>query len=100
MLGGGPISTPSVSITAEPSGTVCTVTVTTTTKADIPWTDVTIGLHNISDATELTAPTKPTGTVSGGDLISITDLVDTKQYRVTSVYTSTGGTMGTATWTQ
>ena len=102
MLGGGPSSTPTCSMTATPSDTNCSVTVASVTQSNVLWADVTLVLHNITDAYEMATPTEPVGdtTVSGGDLIRITGLVDGKSYRITMIYDNTGGTMGTASWTQ
>ena len=102
MLGGGPSSTPSVSMVATPSGTSCSVTVASVTSSGVLWADVSLVLHNLTTAEQMTAPAEPVGdtTVSGGDLIQITGLTDGSQYRVTMVYDSTGSTMGTSTWTQ
>ena len=103
MLGGGPSSTPSVSLIATPSGTSCSVTVASVTQSGVLWGDVTIVYHNITDAFEITPSATLPGdatTITGGDLIAITGLTEDTQYRVTMVFDNTGGTMGTATWTQ
>jgi flagellin-like protein len=103
MLGGGPSSTPSVSMTASPSGTNATVTVASVTQSGIPWTDVTVVFHCITNATQMDDDvTSPVGDtiVSGGDLLAFTGLTDNYNYRVTMVYDNTGSTMGTCSWTQ
>jgi len=103
MLGGGPSSTPSASMTATPSGTNCSVTIASVTQSGISWDDVHLVLHNISAATEMTAPAEPVGsdnTVTGGDLIQVENLGNNFQYRVTMIYDNTGSTMGTVQWVQ
>ena len=104
IIGPGTGATPSVSITAAPSGGACIITVGTPTQSDIQWADCWYNLVNISSASAQTDSTVvwPTTTmVRGGDIISISNaLADNAQYRLTLVYNSTGGTMGTVTWTQ
>ena len=111
MLGGGTQSTPSVSLTADSSGTSCLLTIGTITQTGILWSDVEWTCVDVTDAVELsdvtdiavTLPTLTT-TISGGDIINIatggTELEDGNQYRFTLSFIPTGGSMGTVTWTQ
>jgi FlaG/FlaF family flagellin (archaellin) len=105
MLGGGTQKTPSVGISADPSGTSCVVEVSTVTETGVAWSDCSVTLTNLTTAEEIAgmAPTLPSGTISGGDVISVPGsgtLTSGSEYRVTLSYTPTGGSMGTVTWTQ
>jgi len=113
MLGGGTQSTPSVSLTAAPgSGHDCLLTVGTITETGILWSDCDFTIVDVTDTDELTNGTDVDvawsgGTVTGGDIITIIETggtsgfcVEGNQYRFTLSYSTTGGTMGTVTWTQ
>jgi flagellin-like protein len=100
MMGGGIESTPSLSLTKDISDTSIILTIGTITDTGVNWTDAALTFVNITDGTEETPPTKPTGTISGGDIILISNLVDLNEYRLTITYVPTGGTMGTISWTQ
>ena len=102
MMGGGVESTPSLSMTKDLGATTCIITIGTITETGILWSDVSATLVNITNTSEMSAPTLPTGTttITGGDIISISGLVDNREYRLTLVYTPTGGTMGTISWVQ
>jgi hypothetical protein len=93
--------TPTCSLTADPTGTSCVITIATISESGIDWSsDVEIYLTDITSPGIMPSPTSPTGYVSGGDQILIYDLVDNYEYRFTLVYTPTGGTMGSVSWTQ
>ena len=120
MLGGGVRSTPAVSMTNAANKANCTLTIGTPTATDIQWTDVWYTLVDNTDARQIysttlngvqyaviTLPTS--GVVTGGQIMTIKcnapytatfPLVDNHAYRFTLVYNTTGGTMGTVTWTQ
>ena len=122
MLGGGVQSTPAVSMTNSASAHNCTITIGTPTDSAIEWADCWYTLVDITDAEEIThnAATEgdvdhvvmklPSATyVTGGQVILIQNcnnyqatwpLIDNHEYRFTLVYNTTGGTMGTVTWTQ
>ena len=106
MLGSGPGSTPSVSITSAPSGKNCIVTVATPTSASIQWSGVWFNLVNVTGGgaqslTNSIVVIPRTGVVRGGDIITVTGGLKTQcQYTVTLVYNTTGGTMGSVTWSQ
>jgi len=108
IIGTGTGSTPTVSILASPSDEDCLITVGTPTEADIKWDDCWYNLVNITGAKTHTGFTItngwPTGdeTISGGDVIGLNpgNLHDGSKYSFTLVYNTTGGTMGTVTWTQ
>lgn len=100
MMGGAVKKTPSVGLTASPSGTNCTVEVSTVTETGVSWDDCSATLVDITTATPASAPGLPSGTISGGDVISITGLNPGDEYRLTLSYNVTGGTMGSVTWTQ
>ena len=103
MLGSGTKETPTVGLTAEATGEVCAVTISTVSKADIAWADVETTLTNVSGAKAHGTDPTVSGTyvtLSGGQIISCTNLDDGFDYRLTLTYESTGGTMGTVTWTQ
>lgn len=105
LIGPGTGATPTVSVTAEASGTNCSITVGTPSEAGIAWSDCWYTLTNVTGANEHTTgviDNWPTGTISGGDIISINpgNFQDNSQYRFTLSYNTTGGTMGTVTWTQ
>jgi len=111
MLGGGTSSTPSISMTAEPSSddTSCLITVGTITETGVAWSDIAATLTDIDAGSEITINNynwQPSGTVSGGDICNLanadlgTNFVAGHQYRFTLAYNATGGTMGTVKWTQ
>ena len=113
MMGGGVQSTPSISMTAEPAAddTSVLVTIGTVTDTGIAWTDVSGTLANVTSGTEMTIADltwRPTGTISGGDIIQLSNAVDLvanplqggSKYRFTLSYDVTGGSMGTVTWNQ
>jgi len=125
MLGGGVQSTPAVSMTNAASKENCTVTIGTPTATNIEWANVWYTLVDNTDAkqiywcgaglgdtTHCTITLPSSGVVTGGQIITIKfgdtaapwdyaiPLVDNHQYRFTLVYNTTGGTMGTVTWSQ
>lgn len=115
MIGGGTQSTPSVSIVAEGEDDGAILTIGTPTDANIKWSEVWFTCSNITGQAELvyitdlsmTWPARSLGTdvVKGGQAIYVTAGLNsnpslTCEYRFTLVYNSTGGTMGTVTWTQ
>ena len=102
MISSNPRSTPSASLSAEPVDTNCTLSIGTITSPSTNWTDVAWTLVNLTDAKEVTTGvTVPsTGDIRGGQIISITGLEKNKRYRFTIASKSTGGTIGTVTWTQ
>jgi flagellin-like protein len=111
MLGGGTSSTPSISMTAEPSSddTSCLVTVGTITETGVGWSYITGTLTDITSGSEVALDDwswRPSGTVSGGDICNLANSMITpdftagNEYRFTLAYNSTGGTMGTVKWTQ
>lgn len=120
MLGGGVKGTPAVSVTDVASDRNCTITIGTPTKSDIQWTDCWYTLVDNTDAKQIyhgttgsetvaTITLQTTGYVTGGQIITIKSitpytatwpLIDNHEYRFTLVYNTTGGTMGTVTWTQ
>ena len=110
MLGGGPTSTPTVSLVAEPAGSGSTLTIGTPTASDIEWRYVWYSCSNITGQSEptltITWPSRATGQyVKGGQSIFVTAGLNgnpslTCEYRFTLVYNTTGGSMGTVTWTQ
>ena len=107
FFGGGLSNTPTVGMSAEPSGTSCAITLGSPTANDIDWEDVEYVLTNVSDSTGITLAQEPwsyaDGTmVKAGQLISIptNTLVDGKEYRFTISYEPTGGQLGTCSWTQ
>ena len=112
IIGPGTASTPSVSITANPSGTGCTITVASPTANDIEWGDTWFTLSNTTDQLEantivwpagMTWPSRAAGSyIKGGQAIYIATnyLSDGDAYTLTLVYNDTGGTMGSVSWTQ
>lgn len=114
MIGGGPGSTPSVSVTSEASGTGCIITIGTPTSATIEWKDVWFSCSNLTGQKELknvvdltmTWPTRSAGNyLKGGQAIYITNGLNSNpaikcEYRFTLVYNTTGGTMGSVKWSQ
>ena len=114
MIGGGLQSTPNVSITVDYSDHNATISVGTPTANDIDWGDVDYTIVDLTTATEL-GDTNVTVTlggstgevIKGGQVITVVGtgpswdhLNDGDKYRFTLVYETTGGTMGTVTWTQ
>jgi flagellin-like protein len=114
MLTGGTKSTPSVSMTADPTtdaatGNDCLITIGTITQTGIEWSGVGGALVDITDSAEISSGITYTwpsmsSTITGGDIIDIdgggTELQEDHEYRFTLSYNQTGGTMGTVTWMQ
>lgn len=101
MLGPGVGTTPTVGLSANPSGTICTITVGNPSKSDIKWSDVSYKLVNLSSGSSEGSATLPDTTfVTGGDVIRITGLTSGTQYQFSLVYDPTKGSMGIVTWTQ
>ena len=103
IIGPGTGSTPSMSLSATPTGTVCTITVGTITDATTAWADTTTSLVCITNATQLGSNRivrNIGGDIMGGHIISLNGLVADSEYRLTVSLNSTGGTMGTVSWTQ
>jgi flagellin-like protein len=111
FFGGGIASTPTVGMSAEPSGSNCVVTLGSPTAQDIDWSDVIAVLVDITDSQELVYTTNyttnigtKTGVMQAGQVIVITgaapELEDDNKYRFTISYDPTGGQLGTVTWTQ
>ena len=118
IIGPGTGSTPSISLSAAPdtTNTKCLITVGTVTQTGVDWADITGTLANLTSGTEITIRKhtwRPAGTVSGGDIMSLDNaflgevaaagsdnIWDGFEYRFTLVYNTTGGTLGTITWTE
>ncbi|HEX08492.1 MAG TPA: type IV pilin [Thermoplasmatales archaeon] len=95
----GPITkTPEVPCTYSADNKIFTVG--TPSEAGLKWDDFTLKLYNISAGTDMTAPTKPSGTVDAGDIISVSSVASGYTYKFTIVYNPTGGTAFTHEWTQ
>jgi flagellin-like protein len=115
MIGTGTSSTPSMSLTADPEGTGCTLTVGTITSADVAWEDVWFTLSNTTAQIDcesivwsdgsgpMTWPARSsTNYVKGGQAVYLTTgaLTDNDEYTFTLVYNETGGTLGSVSWKQ
>jgi hypothetical protein len=105
FFGGGISSTPTVGLSAQPSGVNCTVTLGSPTSSTIDWVDVDFVLTDITTASDMGTDEVSWSYADGtymkaGQIISVDTLVDGTQYRLTLSYTPTGGQLGTTTWTQ
>ncbi len=115
MLGGGPQSTPNVSLSVTSEGAGCTIMIGTPTSSSIEWSEVYFTCSNLTGHEELvrgtdlgmTWPARATSedVVKGGQAIYITSGLSSgpgvnSEYQFTLVYNVTGGTMGTVKWTQ
>jgi len=122
MLPSGGGTTPTVSMTADPTATHnCTLSIGTTTPTSVDWAAVTYTLTDLTASHAVTAGTVaslynvsvdiPTsGQVTGGQIITLKfvgspytatyPLASTHTYRFTLVYKTTKGTMGTVSWAQ
>ena len=105
FFGGGLSNTPTVGLSAEPSGTVCTINVGSPTASDIDWGDVEYTWVALGNATEMpqssTTLAGTTGDIlKAGEVIQLVGCEDDEEYRFTISYEPTGGQLGTCSWTQ
>jgi hypothetical protein len=95
-------NTPFLSMTKDLGTNNCIITIGTITENDVLWTKTDYTLLDIDTGNEIifgiTYPSS--GTISGGDIITLTGLRELNKYRFTIIYKPTGGTMGTISWTQ
>jgi len=115
-----PKSTPAVPLSSAPSGTNCTITVSTS-EPGIKWNSTSFTFVNVSNGTSITVKytklndsgsvkyyqwgnvniTLPgTEKITSGQIIKITGLGSDYSYKFTLIYNPTGGVMGTTDWTQ
>ncbi|RLF43157.1 MAG: hypothetical protein DRN18_00805 [Thermoplasmata archaeon] len=115
-----PKSTPAVPLSSAPSGTDCTITVSTS-EPGIKWNSTSFTFVNVSNGTSITVKytklndsgsvkyyqwgnvniTLPgTEKITSGQIIKITGLGSDYSYKFTLIYNPTGGVMGTTDWTQ
>jgi flagellin-like protein len=120
MLPSSSSTTPTVSMTADPVGHNCMISIATTTPSSVQWSSVWYTLTDITNTKQISNGTVAgtstatiivprTGQVQGGQIITIKaagtwasgNPLDTNtMYRLTLVYNVTKGSMGTVTWTQ
>ena len=115
-----PKSTPAVPLSSAPSGTNCTITVSTS-EPGIKWSSTSFTFVNVSNGTSITkkySELKDSGSVkyckwgnvnitlpdtekiTSGQIIKITGLGSDCSYKFTLIYNPTGGVMGATDWTQ
>lgn len=95
------LPTPTISLSVDPVGNTSRIYVGAVNASDLLWNDIEIKVTNITGGSEHNSfGTLPSGKVSAGDLIEITDLHSGSEYRVTLIYKYTDGIMATVTWTQ
>jgi len=105
QIDGGQV-TPTVSMTSSPvaGAGVCSITIVYASSPAISWAStVKATLNCITNATTMGAShvrLPGTGSIAGGDLVSINGLAAGSQYSLTLTYKPTAGTMGTVTWNQ
>jgi len=112
MIGGGLKSTPSISMSATPNAARdgAMITVSTITEAGVNWSAVDYTLANVTAGTQMKSGNFDLtfeDTVSGGDIITVSatgnvtaTLAATFEYSLTLSYTTTGGTLGSVSWTE
>ena len=122
MVGGNAKSTPTVSLIPDGNDQNCTITLGSVSSSGVLWSDVTYTLVNKTQATQFIPTTFGTahawGTstaitvgnpttqtnMAGGQIITIKGapigLTKGSSYTLTPQYRPTGGTLGTASWTQ
>ena len=95
------LQTPTMSLTVDPVVNTSQVYVASVSDANLSWHDVDIEVTNITGGMEHSSfGALPSGNVSGGDMIEITDLHSGSEYNITFKYRYTDGIMGTVSWTQ
>ena len=112
MIGGGLQSTPTITMTATPNEarTGAMITVATITEAGVNWSAVDYTLANSSAGTQMASGNFDAtfeDTVSGGDIITVMSggnvsatLAAGFDYLLTLSYTTTGGTLGSVSWSE
>jgi flagellin-like protein len=103
MIGGSGGQTPTISLSAERNRSAghALISINSISDPSINWGDVNIVLVNMTTGEPFGNPTPPTNNpIQGGQTFTVEPLTNESQYRVTLVYSVTGGTMGAVSWTQ
>jgi len=94
--------TPSVSLMVDAQDTTCTVTVTSVSSNNINWNNIDWTLYDSTNFENIyygvNLPSY--GGVQAGQTISVTDLTDNHDYRLTLTYIPTGNAVSMVSWTQ